>query len=276
MPLLSLFPGDTLWTLECCHSIDERGYARVAQEYTEVEICSPEKYAFVVKSLLAEREARGFRLYNTVEKRWILEEGTAHLSTHTLLEPSSVFHGYVRPSPYHHVHDKVEACIIRPCLFEPPLVPRRRVKTIQVAAMEPVTVEEEVVEVDEQVVYDEVRQQYVLRKTPKVSKVVQPVYDEHPLFDEHGNTVGTHKVVRKVEKIRVEPVMGHDGRPLMEDVVDETGNVVMVPAYEVRYLNEKGEGILRMDYEALREAGKTVHRAICVECGVVKQPKLHP
>jgi hypothetical protein len=103
----------------------------------------------------------------------------------------------------------------------------------------------------------------------------EPIYNYLPLLDENGNNVvdESGNIIYTDEKVVVnkkiyenKEVLDENGKLVWIEEVDASGNVVMEPAYEMRYLQMDGVEITAEDYETRRASGENVYKAAFVGC----------
>ncbi len=120
------------------------------------------------------------------------------------------------------------------------MVPKQQQKINKETKKVPVmqTVQETITE--QHIVFDEATQRYIQKNVEIQVPTEQPIIDEFPLYDENDQVIGTHKVPRMEDKTTETPLFNPDGTPQMEPVLDASGNPVLVPEFEVRYIDEAG------------------------------------
>jgi hypothetical protein len=175
---------------------------------------------------------------------------------------SSVVPGYGQRQADDLLHNYTVAKITMDCDFTAPMIPKL-VKKVQRVETE---VECEVKDASGSVIYEEV---------PVLDESGNPIMEVVDVVDESGNVVGTREVAKTERKaktetiieVKTEDVLDVNGNVIMTEDRDASGNVIMVPAYEMRYLLADGTQITKEDYDVKKAAGAVpVYRAAFVGC----------
>jgi hypothetical protein len=152
------------------------------------------------------------------------------------------------------------------CDFNPQQLPvtTSLKKTVTITEKVKVTIDE--ITTKNEIVFDEVKQQYVQKSVTETKQV--PVNDEFPLYDENGIEIGKHKVQRTniVTTTKTVCDVDENGNPKFINVLDANGNVVTKPAYQIRYLQADGRIITLDQYNTMLQNGQSVYIAAFIGC----------
>ena len=120
----------------------------------------------------------------------------------------------------------------------------------------------------EKIIFDEIKQQYIKTNITETKTEKVPVNDEFPLYDENGINIGIHTTQRQEVITTTKTVcdLDENGNPQFVNVLDENGNVVTKPAYQIRYLQSDGKIITLDQYNIMLQNGQNVYIAAFIGC----------
>ena len=264
---ISIFPGDYVWTSNGTHEVDEKGFAIKSNKHTVVSFAD-DLFHVVYSKIRHERETNDdLYLGCEKEKLWVLAKSDL------VQAPRGTFLSTVIPG-YYEVKECPVMCIKTHALCEEAIsfvteyVAKKQPKVLKTETEEAVMENySETVYIDEPV-YDQTLNAYVIQKVPREMTGERNVYDTFDLYDAAGTIVGTHKVMQMKTVTKEVPVLDEHGDPVMEDVVDANGAVVMEPKISTKYVSETGEERTLENYEQQTE-GQVVYKAILVDALII-------
>jgi hypothetical protein len=236
---VTIFPGEYTLSSNGNAIFDNKGYATKVSDITTLEFLNEDIYNTALKYYTNSRKYYNSFSHNDISGVWLVQ---SDISANKYL--------YIAPigtTPYYKIKESYCLCN-KTCgvlaethtQFIPNMIPKLQQKinreTKKVRVMQ--TVQKTVTK--KEIVFDEVSQRYIQKNVETQVPTEQPIIDEFPLYDENDQVVGTHKVPRMEEKIIETPIFNQDGIPQTEEVMDASGNPILVPEFEVRYIDEEG------------------------------------
>lgn len=268
MHLISIFPGDYVWTPEGTHVCDEEtGAVLRSQHHYTIDVANDDVFNTVFEKLCCERRERHNLCLGDGSNvdLWVLESDYKGPLLHgTVLVPSGVANDVYKAKASQCLCQDIAAVIAEdvPNRFTTEWVPKQTPKLKRTEVEKPVT--ETVTVVSKKPTFDATTQLWVLNETEET--VERAVVDKFDLFDASGSNVGIHTVPRTKTEVIEEPVVDAEGAPVMEDVLDELGNVVLIPKRLERYFHANDHQELTHDqYVSSSNLGI---KAIQVKCNL--------
>jgi hypothetical protein len=181
---------------------------------------------------------------------------------------SSDIMGYGMKQDEEQLFNFTVAKITMDCDFTQPMQSKQKIKTLKkvIPNGKISMIETDISSSKVEIVFDEDTQKYMQKTIPIHRKEYQKVELEYPLYNEEGEIIGTHKVEKREDEEVEENVLDENGCLIWEDELDENGNVIMEPAYKVRYLLPDATQISKEEYEVRTANNEAVYIAAFVGC----------
>lgn len=239
MSKVTIYPGEYIWSPEGTHICNENGYAIKATELTTVEISHPDRFNNARNIICSNRILSDSFSHNDISGIWLVESDIS-ANKYLYIMPIGDTSYYQMKGSYCLCNKTCGVLAETYTNFIPQMVPKQQQKVDKETKKVPVmqTVQKTVTK--KEIVFDEATQRYIQKNVDTQIPFQQPIVDEFPLYDENDQVIGTHKVPRMEDKTIELPLFNPDGIPQTEPVLDASGNPVLVPEFEVRYIDEDG------------------------------------
>ena len=232
MVLISILPGEFMWSARGTHILDENGMTKTATKTQTVDVA--EDKAWTVYNIIMNKRVILFSTYfSGYENIWVVEP--THMSKavslkYTMLK--DIGGGIYQPQSDFCISENTK--YILPEDFDwgniemkPKMIPKTFTKEIDAP------IEEWVDEITVVKEFDDVLGKRVAREVKTGKKVKRPIIEKLDYYDADGNFVGVEKYVVTEKKTVTENCIDENGLFIMEPDKD-----LMVPIYETKYLEQ--------------------------------------
>jgi hypothetical protein len=239
MNKLTLYPGEFVFDSSGSVIYDSNNNAIITDAIYTLEIPDKERYLDAVRFLNYKRLKDNIFDHNYLFNIWLMQSDI----------PANKYSYFAQIKDSDHFQVKYSCCLCNKTCgvladtytnFIPQMVPKKQQKikkvTEKVEVMQ--TVQKTVTQ--KEIIFDEATQRYIQKNVETQVPSEEPIIDEFPLYDENDQVIGTHKAPRMEDKTTETPLFNQDGTPQMEEVLDASGNLILVPEFEVRYIDENG------------------------------------
>ncbi len=239
MNKLTLYPGEFVFDSSGAVIYDSNNEPIITDAIYTLEIPDKEKYEDAIRFLNYKRLKDNIFNHNYLFDVWLVQTDIS--------ANKYVYIAQIKDSEHFQV--KYSCCLCNKTYgvladtytqFIPNMIPKKQQKIKKETTKIPVmqTIQKTITQ--KEIVFDEETQRYIQKNVETQVPLEEQIIDEFPLYDESNQVIGTHKVPRMEEKVTEIPLFNPDGTPQMEEVLDASGNPVLVPEFEVRYIDENG------------------------------------
>ncbi len=239
MNKVTIYPGEYIWSQEGTHVCDESGFAIKASNLTTIEIANQERFKNARNIICSNRISTDSFSHNDISGVWLVQSDIPS-NKYLYIAPIGTTSYYKIKESYCLCNKTCGVLADNYTQFIPNMILKKQQKIKKETTKIPVmqTIQKTVTQ--KEIVFDEATQRYIQKNVEIQVPSEEPIIDEFPLYDENDQVIGTHKVPRMEEKVTEIPLFNPDGTPQMEEVLDASGNPILVPEFEVRYIDEDG------------------------------------
>lgn len=259
-----LVQGDCLWSCSGTHVCGEDGFVLTVQHKTVVEFPDLEKYCHAYECVANERVRRNASIGYSNVGVWVVpntEYMLPSIRKNTLLVPHPTIPDVYTPKASQCGCSNVYAATnVDHVSFDIPWIPKRKEK---INTREEIRINKLFATSNiQEVVYDEETARYV----QKTTEIRYPIMEMVNIYDEAGNVIQQQEMqrVERVVEMISEPVMDDNNKPVMEDVLDDNGQVVLVPTIPERYF----DGTNELSYEEYKTNSNAI-KALLIPCSLI-------
>jgi hypothetical protein len=154
------------------------------------------------------------------------------------------------------------------CDFNPQLVPVKiiRKKQVTTTSKQKMTEKQTVTTIKKEIVLE--NDIWVEKEIEEHDIKEVPVMIDVEVFNKSRNSMGI-KSIQKEQDVTItkeDPDLDENGQIVWIDKIDENGQTIMKPSYKIRYLNQNGSPITKLEYDELIQNNQPVYIAAFVGC----------
>ena len=234
--MLSILRNEFIWNVDGVHDLDVNGHAKIALDHVKIQFNDNNTLTRVGNIVMASR-IKNYDLYfePSILMVWVRKPTlpSSLYSQYTLLQIEEEENVHYTKSPDFELSTKKHmmlACVID--WDNIPLMPKLIHKTEEIEYKKPVI--ETIDEIIMEKMFDNEKQKYIL-KMNKTGKTIDVHKTEVlQLYDIDGNYI-EDKEVKMYETTQVQNSLYDENHNILQEIdIDNDGNNVMIPIYEVK------------------------------------------